>query len=132
MNYIVSPKYKKSVRYKTTYKHSTRDNIFAIHDEYFRFESFLVEFRAGIDIEKVKDWDVLDLDEDTVVDSYESQEDGTDVGYAEWNFSGLTDEEREELEQYIEEEYGLYDHEDWEEVELEISIEGGVNIEPAK
>ena len=132
MHYIVSPKYKKSVRYKTTYKHKSKEMVFAGHEQYYRFESFCVEFQPGVDPEEVKEWDELELDDDDVVKSYEPHEGDGDETYAEWEFSGLSDEEREELEEYIEEECGLYDHEDWEEVEVTISIEGGVNIEPAK
>lgn len=42
----------------------------------------------------------------------------------------MSDDEESELEEYIEEEYGLYDHEDWEEIDVEIYIEGELNVEP--
>lgn len=132
MGYIVSPKYKKSVRYETTYRHTSKEMAFAVHEQYYRFESFFVEFQPDVNIQEVKEWDVLELDDENIVKSYEPHEGDGDETSSFWSFARLTDDERDELEQYIEEEYGLYDHEDWEEVELEISIEGGVNIEPAK
>ena len=132
MKYIVSPKYKKSVRYETVYRHTSRVNTIAILEQYLRFESFLVEFQPGVNIEEVKDWDQLDLDDSETVTVYETRENFTDVSVADWRFSGLSEEESQELEMYIEENGGIYDHEDWEELELTISILGGVNIEPHK
>ena len=132
MKCIVSPKYKKSVRYETTYKHTSKDMAFAEHEQYYRFESFLVKFKRGVNIEEVKDWEQLDLNDGEVVKSYEPHEGDGDETSSFYSFSGLSEDECEELELYIEENGGIYYHEDWKEVELTISILGGVNIEPHK
>lgn len=130
MNYIVSPKWKKSVRYETTYKHQSRSNVFATHEQYYRYESFVVEFHKDVDIADIRAGDSLSLDDTDVVASYEPHDGDGDETSSFWSFSGLSDDEESGLEEYIEEEYGLYDHEDWEEIDVEIYIEGELNVEP--
>ena len=71
MQYLVSPKWKKSVRYETTYKHVSRSNVFATHEQYYRFESFVVEFHKDVDIDQIKAANSLSLYDTDVVISYE-------------------------------------------------------------
>ena len=65
-----------------------------------------------------------------LVVSYEPHDGDGDETSSFWSFSGLSEDEESELEEFIEEEYGLYDHEDWEEIDVEISIESELNVEP--
>lgn len=131
MQYIVSPKYKKSVRYETIYKHKSKKGALATHESFYRFESFRVEFQPSVDVQQVQEFSALNLDDKEIVKSYESCDGDGDESYADWSFSGLSEDEREELEEYIEEEYGLDEHEDWKKVKQSISIQGGVIVKSA-
>ena len=130
MHYLVSPKWKKSVRYETTYKHKSRKNVYATHEQYYRHESFIVEFHKDANIDEIRTEGNLSLDDTDIVVGYEPHDGDGDETSSFWSFSGLTEEEESELEEYIEEEYGLEDHEDWEEIDVEIYVEGDLNIEP--
>lgn len=131
MSYIVSPKYKKSVRYETIYKHKSKKGAIATHESFYRFESFLVEFQPGVDIERVQEMSNLDLGDAKLIKTYEPHDGDGDECYAGWSFSGLSEDEREELEEYVEEECWLDDHQDWKEIKQSISIQGGVIVKPA-
>lgn len=94
MQYLVSPKWKKSIRYETTYKHVSRSNVFATHEQYYRFESFVVEFHKDVEIADIRAGDSLLLGDTDVVVSYEAHEGDGDETSSFWRFSGLsTDEE---------------------------------------
>ena len=70
MQYLVSPKWKKSVRYETTYKHQSRSNVFAAHEQYYRYENFVVEFHKDVDIADIRAGDSLSLNDTNIVVSY--------------------------------------------------------------
>ena len=70
MQYIVKPKWKKSVVIEEIYKHEPSGKVCSF-ECWYRYESYIVTFAEEVDIDEVKTWEKLNLTDADVVVEYD-------------------------------------------------------------
>ena len=103
MQYIVKPKWKKSVVIEEIYKHEPSGKVCSF-ECWYRYESYIVTFAEGVDIDEVKTWENLNLTDADIVVEYDVYEDADDISSTDANLSNLPEGVQEAIQNFQEDE----------------------------